>query len=113
LKWILENDPTELDLMFCIDEENFGQVGVAKPWSFWLSKSISFPIGCNTTLLDNRKQPHELYMVIITSLLVVPGVMPGSQVSASTLPSPRQVREVLGTSGVGRSTPLLQPTPAG
>ncbi|XP_070369052.1 E3 ubiquitin-protein ligase NEDD4-like isoform X3 [Equus asinus] len=25
LKWILENDPTELDLMFCIDEENFGQ----------------------------------------------------------------------------------------
>ncbi|XP_056372188.1 uncharacterized protein LOC130266957, partial [Oenanthe melanoleuca] len=26
LKWILENDPTELDLMFCIDEENFGQV---------------------------------------------------------------------------------------
>ncbi|OBS74107.1 hypothetical protein A6R68_15353, partial [Neotoma lepida] len=26
LKWILENDPTELDLMFCIDEENFGQL---------------------------------------------------------------------------------------
>ncbi|XP_077319062.1 E3 ubiquitin-protein ligase NEDD4-like isoform X14 [Lithobates pipiens] len=25
LKWILENDPTELDLRFCIDEENFGQ----------------------------------------------------------------------------------------
>ncbi|XP_056371600.1 E3 ubiquitin-protein ligase NEDD4-like [Oenanthe melanoleuca] len=25
LKWILENDPTELDLTFCIDEENFGQ----------------------------------------------------------------------------------------
>uniref|UniRef100_A0A8C0ZM38 HECT-type E3 ubiquitin transferase n=1 Tax=Castor canadensis TaxID=51338 RepID=A0A8C0ZM38_CASCN len=25
LKWILENDPTKLDLMFCIDEENFGQ----------------------------------------------------------------------------------------
>ncbi|XP_070795021.1 E3 ubiquitin-protein ligase NEDD4-like isoform X2 [Pituophis catenifer annectens] len=25
LKWILENDPTDLDLMFCIDEENFGQ----------------------------------------------------------------------------------------
>uniref|UniRef100_G3US28 HECT-type E3 ubiquitin transferase n=1 Tax=Meleagris gallopavo TaxID=9103 RepID=G3US28_MELGA len=25
LKWILENDPKELDLMFCIDEENFGQ----------------------------------------------------------------------------------------
>ncbi|KAM6394717.1 E3 ubiquitin-protein ligase NEDD4-like isoform 4-T4 [Rhynochetos jubatus] len=25
LKWILENDPAELDLMFCIDEENFGQ----------------------------------------------------------------------------------------
>ena len=31
LKWILENDPTELDLMFCIDEENFGQVRVGKP----------------------------------------------------------------------------------
>lgn len=26
LKWILENDPTELDLRFCIDEDNFGQV---------------------------------------------------------------------------------------
>uniref|UniRef100_A0A8C1WZE7 E3 ubiquitin-protein ligase n=1 Tax=Cyprinus carpio TaxID=7962 RepID=A0A8C1WZE7_CYPCA len=25
LKWILENDPTELDLRFCIDEDNFGQ----------------------------------------------------------------------------------------
>uniref|UniRef100_UPI00398EE14E E3 ubiquitin-protein ligase NEDD4-like isoform X5 n=1 Tax=Pristiophorus japonicus TaxID=55135 RepID=UPI00398EE14E len=25
LRWILENDPTELDLRFCIDEENFGQ----------------------------------------------------------------------------------------
>ncbi|XP_066472761.1 E3 ubiquitin-protein ligase NEDD4-like isoform X3 [Tiliqua scincoides] len=25
LKWILENDPMDLDLMFCIDEENFGQ----------------------------------------------------------------------------------------
>ncbi|XP_043922101.1 E3 ubiquitin-protein ligase NEDD4-like isoform X4 [Protopterus annectens] len=25
LNWILENDPTELDLRFCIDEENFGQ----------------------------------------------------------------------------------------
>jgi len=31
LKWILENDPTELDLMFCIDEENFGQVRVGLP----------------------------------------------------------------------------------
>uniref|UniRef100_A0AAY4DF38 HECT-type E3 ubiquitin transferase n=1 Tax=Denticeps clupeoides TaxID=299321 RepID=A0AAY4DF38_9TELE len=25
LKWILENDPMELDLRFCIDEDNFGQ----------------------------------------------------------------------------------------
>ncbi|XP_062898751.1 E3 ubiquitin-protein ligase NEDD4 isoform X10 [Mobula hypostoma] len=25
LRWILENDPTELDLRFCTDEENFGQ----------------------------------------------------------------------------------------
>uniref|UniRef100_A0A4W3I3K7 HECT-type E3 ubiquitin transferase n=1 Tax=Callorhinchus milii TaxID=7868 RepID=A0A4W3I3K7_CALMI len=25
LRWILENDPTELDLRFCIDEDNFGQ----------------------------------------------------------------------------------------
>ncbi|XP_036385338.1 E3 ubiquitin-protein ligase NEDD4-like isoform X2 [Megalops cyprinoides] len=25
LKWILENDPTDLDLRFCIDEDNFGQ----------------------------------------------------------------------------------------
>ncbi|CAB1318199.1 unnamed protein product, partial [Coregonus sp. 'balchen'] len=24
-RWILENDPTELDLRFCIDEDNFGQ----------------------------------------------------------------------------------------
>lgn len=28
LKWILENDPTELDLRFCIDEDNFGQVPI-------------------------------------------------------------------------------------
>lgn len=33
MKWILENDPTELDLMFCIDEENFGQVRVHRPRS--------------------------------------------------------------------------------
>ncbi|KAL0603888.1 E3 ubiquitin-protein ligase NEDD4-like [Plecturocebus cupreus] len=26
LKWILENDPTELDLMFCIDEENWTDI---------------------------------------------------------------------------------------
>ena len=27
LKWILENDPADLDLRFTIDEELFGQVG--------------------------------------------------------------------------------------
>lgn len=26
LMWILENDPTDLDLMFTVDEELFGQV---------------------------------------------------------------------------------------
>uniref|UniRef100_A0A8B9RGM2 E3 ubiquitin-protein ligase n=1 Tax=Astyanax mexicanus TaxID=7994 RepID=A0A8B9RGM2_ASTMX len=26
LKWILENDPMDLDLRFCIDEDNFGQI---------------------------------------------------------------------------------------
>lgn len=26
LKWILENDPTELDLRFCVDEDQFGQM---------------------------------------------------------------------------------------
>lgn len=31
LKWILENDPTELDLRFCIDEDNFGQVLIPIP----------------------------------------------------------------------------------
>lgn len=31
LKWILENDPTELDLRFCIDEDNFGQVPISIP----------------------------------------------------------------------------------
>lgn len=29
LKWILENDPIDLDLRFTIDEELFGQVGPA------------------------------------------------------------------------------------
>lgn len=29
LKWILENDPTDLDLRFTIDEDLFGQVGLA------------------------------------------------------------------------------------
>lgn len=26
LKWIMENDPTELELRFCIDEDQFGQM---------------------------------------------------------------------------------------
>lgn len=26
LKWILENDPSELDLRFCVDEDQFGQM---------------------------------------------------------------------------------------
>ena len=26
LKWIMENDPTELDLRFCVDEDLFGQM---------------------------------------------------------------------------------------
>ena len=26
LNWILENDPEDLDLTFCVDEELFGQV---------------------------------------------------------------------------------------
>ncbi|XP_060028318.1 E3 ubiquitin-protein ligase NEDD4-like [Erinaceus europaeus] len=52
LKWILENDPTELDLMFCIDEENFGQVGVAMaaalfPWD--VHRIFYFFPGCNRT----------------------------------------------------------------
>lgn len=37
LKWILENDPTELDLRFCIDEDNFGQV-----WKLIHLKPVSF-----------------------------------------------------------------------
>lgn len=28
LRWILENDPTELDLRFIVDEELFGQVSM-------------------------------------------------------------------------------------
>ena len=28
LKWILENDPTDLDLRFTVDEDLFGQVGM-------------------------------------------------------------------------------------
>lgn len=41
LKWILENDPTELDLRFCIDEDNFGQVRNPKISHF---ESVKIPI---------------------------------------------------------------------
>lgn len=41
LKWILENDPTELDLRFCIDEDNFGQVNKTKTNHFaWSEISV-------------------------------------------------------------------------
>lgn len=42
LKWILENDPTELDLRFCIDEDNFGQVLIPIP----LESRIPSPRSC-------------------------------------------------------------------
>lgn len=29
LNWILENDPEDLDLTFCVDEELFGQVKIS------------------------------------------------------------------------------------
>lgn len=39
LKWILENDPTDLDLRFTIDEELFGQVTCS--YFFFLNKTTT------------------------------------------------------------------------
>ena len=42
LKWILENDPADLDLRFTIDEELFGQVGTSSTnaWSVALKEHV-------------------------------------------------------------------------
>lgn len=55
--WILENDPTDLDLRFTVDEELFGQVR---------SGRFSEPVGCvllfNHTNLScfHKTHQHEL-----------------------------------------------------
>lgn len=54
LKWILENDPTELDLRFCIDEDNFGQV-------------------CRPEICIFDKKTFELYRLTVLLLLDLPG----------------------------------------
>lgn len=44
LMWILENDPTDLDLRFVVDEELFGQVGMHMCHTYLIgSFGISLP----------------------------------------------------------------------
>jgi len=68
LKWILENDPTELDLMFCIDEENFGQVCVVgghphSPLTFRVFASAqAAPQLCWT--VENGHQELQVFITI-------------------------------------------------
>lgn len=56
LKWILENDPIDLDLRFTIDEELFGQVGPASYLLF--GTSIFCSILC---LLSEEKVDARWY----------------------------------------------------
>uniref|UniRef100_A0A8B9KUP5 HECT-type E3 ubiquitin transferase n=1 Tax=Astyanax mexicanus TaxID=7994 RepID=A0A8B9KUP5_ASTMX len=54
LKWILENDPMDLDLRFCIDEDNFGQV----------TKTYLDLLGSSLCLLYSYHRPHVSSLVI-------------------------------------------------
>lgn len=61
LKWILENDPTELDLRFCIDEDNFGQVLIPIPLKPRISPSSRF--SQHVVLLLYSNLPFQTYQV--------------------------------------------------
>lgn len=65
LKWILENDPTELDLRFCIDEDNFGQV-LRQITLNQLKSTIIVAVGCRSIVclplfyLDFHSQTYQV-----------------------------------------------------
>ncbi|XP_032273373.1 E3 ubiquitin-protein ligase NEDD4 isoform X3 [Phoca vitulina] len=53
LRWILENDPTELDLRFVIDEELFGQ-----------THQHELKIGGSEIVVTNKNKKEYIYLVI-------------------------------------------------
>ncbi|XP_072838236.2 E3 ubiquitin-protein ligase NEDD4 isoform X1 [Pogona vitticeps] len=53
LKWILENDPTELDLRFTVDEELFGQ-----------THQHELKSGGSEVVVTNRNKQEYIYLVI-------------------------------------------------
>ncbi|XP_029807712.1 E3 ubiquitin-protein ligase NEDD4 isoform X4 [Suricata suricatta] len=53
LRWILENDPTELDLRFVIDEELFGQ-----------THQHELKIGGSEVVVTNKNKKEYIYLVI-------------------------------------------------
>ncbi|XP_031200486.1 E3 ubiquitin-protein ligase NEDD4 isoform X1 [Mastomys coucha] len=53
LRWILENDPTELDLRFIIDEELFGQ-----------THQHELKTGGSETVVTNKNKKEYIYLVI-------------------------------------------------
>ncbi|XP_055521166.1 E3 ubiquitin-protein ligase NEDD4-like isoform X3 [Leucoraja erinacea] len=53
LRWILENDPSELDLRFCIDEENFGQ-----------TYQVDLKPGGSDTVVTNENKREYIDLVI-------------------------------------------------
>ncbi|ELW72827.1 E3 ubiquitin-protein ligase NEDD4-like protein [Tupaia chinensis] len=83
LKWILENDPTELDLMFCIDEENFGQMAVClSDYAFSLCLppgSIAVTATMCLPLAYLRMLPYQQWALGATGSGAYPGLVPKTQ----------------------------------